>query len=121
MKIIGDGKTESVTDNDIKISPLQFSVNGGVGAECKIDRTFSIYAEPKVGYYFDNGSNVATLYKDKPLNIDINVGLRLNENNHDNCISNHITNTNLFMLYRQEFGNQRRKHSLHRSQKLFFP
>ena len=77
-KIIGDGKTESVTDNDIKISPLQFSVNGGVGAECKIDRTFSIYAEPKVGYYFDNGSNVATLYKDKPLNIDINVGLRLN-------------------------------------------
>jgi hypothetical protein len=43
-----------------------------------VNESFSIYAEPKVGYYFDNGSNVATLYKDKPLNIDINVGLRLN-------------------------------------------
>ncbi len=77
-RIVTDGKTESTTGNDIKINPLQFSVNGGIGAEYNIDGTFSIYAEPKIGYYIDNGSDVTTLYKDKPLNFNINVGLRLN-------------------------------------------
>ena len=35
-----------------------------------------IYAEPGVGYYFDNGSDVKTAYSDNPLNFNMKLGLR---------------------------------------------
>ena len=66
-------KTESVS-----IRPLQFSVNGAIGAEFNISRWFSIYAEPGVGYYFDNGSSLPTYYRDKPFSFNLNVGLKFN-------------------------------------------
>ena len=66
-------KTESVS-----IRPLQFSVNGAIGAEFNLSRWFSIYAEPGVGYYFDNGSNLPTYYRDKPFSFNLNVGLKFN-------------------------------------------
>ena len=37
-----------------------------------------LYAEPGVKYYFDNGSRVVNFFKDKPLNLNLQVGLRLN-------------------------------------------
>ena len=66
-------KTESVS-----IRPLQFSVNGAIGAEFNLSRWFSIYAEPGVGYYFDNGSSLPTYYRDKPFGFNLNVGLKIN-------------------------------------------
>ena len=66
-------KTESVS-----IRPLQFSVNGAIGAEFNLSRWFSIYAEPGIGYYFDNGSSLPTYYRDKPFSFNLNVGLKFN-------------------------------------------
>ena len=68
---IGTGTKEGVS-----IRPLQFSLNGAVGAEFNFSRQFSIYAEPGIGYYFDNGSSVSTFYQDKPLSFSLNLGLR---------------------------------------------
>ena len=63
-------------DKSVSIRPLQFSVNGGVGAEFKFVDWLSLYAEPGVGYWFDNGSDVPTYYQDKPFSFNLNVGLR---------------------------------------------
>ena len=65
--------TESVS-----IGPLQFSVNSGFGAEFNLSPLFSIYAEPGVAYYFDNGSSIPTYYQDKPFSFNLNLGLRFN-------------------------------------------
>ena len=67
---------ETGTDESVSIHPLQCSVNGAVGAEFNLSRQFSIYAEPGIGYYFDNGSSVPTFYQDKPASFNLNVGLR---------------------------------------------
>lgn len=71
LENIGTGTKEGVS-----IRPLQFSLNGAVGAEFNFSRQFSIYAEPGIGYYFDNGSSVSTFYQDKPLSFSLNLGLR---------------------------------------------
>ena len=57
---------------------LQFSVNGSLGAAFNLNRQFSLYAEPGMGYYFDNGSTIPTYYQDKPFSFNLNVGLRFN-------------------------------------------
>lgn len=61
---------------DVSIRPLQFSVNGAVGLEYHLTHLMSIYAEPGVGYYFNNGSSVPTYYQEKPFSFNLNVGLR---------------------------------------------
>lgn len=63
-------------EESVSIRPLQFSVNGGVGAEFKFVDWLSLYAEPGVGYWFDNGSDVPTYYQDKPFSFNLIVGLR---------------------------------------------
>ena len=71
------GKNQASTES-VSIRPLQFSVNGGFGAEFNLSPLFSIYAEPGVGYYFDNGSSIPTYYQDKPFSFNLNLGLRFN-------------------------------------------
>ena len=68
----------SKVGESVSIGPLQFSVNGAFGAEYKLIDLLSIYAEPGVGYYFDNGSTVPTFYQDKPFSFNLNLGLRFN-------------------------------------------
>jgi hypothetical protein len=74
--------THQTTENgqeqttDVSIRPLQFSVNGAIGMEYHLTNLTSIYAEPGVGYYFDNGSDVPTYYQEKPFSFNLNVGLR---------------------------------------------
>jgi hypothetical protein len=74
--------THQTTENgqeqttDVSIRPLQFSVNGAIGMEYHLTNLMSIYAEPGVGYYFDNGSDVPTYYQEKPFSFNLNVGLR---------------------------------------------
>ena len=63
-------------DESVSIRPLQFSVNGRLGAEFLFIDWLSLYAEPGVGYWFDNGSDVPTYYQDKPFSFNLNVGLR---------------------------------------------
>ena len=67
------GTVEKATEGSL----WQFSLNGAVGVEVKLARLFSLYAEPGLGYFFDNGSSVPTLYQEKPLNFNLGFGLRL--------------------------------------------
>jgi len=71
------GKNQVRTES-VSIRPLQLSVNGSLGVEFNLSHLFSIYAEPGVGYYFDNGSSIPTYYQDKPFNFNLNLGLRFN-------------------------------------------
>ena len=76
--IVVTNPSKSEKDESVSIGPLQLSINGAIGAEYQFVDWLSIYAEPGLGYYFDNGSSVPTIYQDKPLNFNLNVGLRLN-------------------------------------------
>lgn len=83
--VSGDSHTEFVSggavvrteDDDVRDSRPQWSVNASAGVQYDFIPSLGVYLEPGVSYYFDNGSNVETIYKDKPFNFNLNVGLRL--------------------------------------------
>lgn len=56
--------------------PMQWSVNAAVGIQCNVINSLSIFAEPGVSYYFNDGSSIKTIYKEKPLNFNLNLGIR---------------------------------------------
>lgn len=72
---MSDDNTQSY-DQDLRDRRPQWSVNASAGLQYKINDILGVYLEPGVGYYFDNGSNVSTIYKEKPLNFNFTVGLR---------------------------------------------
>ena len=74
--VIGDNTMFSETEKTV-VNPLQWSVNAAVGVQLDITPAVGVYAEPGLSYYFNNGSPVRTIYKDKPLNFNLNVGVRL--------------------------------------------
>ncbi|MCM1028520.1 MAG: hypothetical protein NC342_02985 [Pseudoflavonifractor sp.] len=55
----------------------QLSVGLAPGLQWNALPFMGVYAEPGIGYYFNNGSTTATLYKDHQLNFNISIGLRL--------------------------------------------
>ena len=77
-KMVKGSRTTQGMTNSVSIHPLQVSVNGAAGAEFKFNDDLSLYAEPALNYYFDNGSSIQTLYQEKPLNFNLNVGIRFN-------------------------------------------
>lgn len=71
-------ETSSGNDcSDIGEKPLQWSVNASAGLQFNITPLVGIYAEPGASYYFDDGSSLKTIYKEKPLNFNLNLGVRL--------------------------------------------
>lgn len=77
-KMVKGSRTTQGTTNSVSIHPLQVSVNGALGAEFKFTEGLSLYAEPALNYYFDNHSAIPTFYQEKPLNFNLNLGLRFN-------------------------------------------
>ena len=77
--IVGSKVVEHSRDQ-ISVKPLQWSVNSAVGVQYQLSKTIGLYAEPGVAYYFKNGSEVETIYKEKPLNFSIRLGLRFSFN-----------------------------------------
>ena len=77
-KMVKGSRTTQGTSNSVSIHPLQVSVNGAFGAEFKFTEGLSLYAEPALNYYFDNHSAIPTFYQEKPLNFNLNLGLRFN-------------------------------------------
>lgn len=65
------------TDVNASIDGVQWSVNGGVGIDVKLNRAVSLFAEPTATYYLKNNQpmNART---EQPLNFGINGGLRFN-------------------------------------------
>ncbi len=72
-----NGQTRDDGHESISIRPLQWSVNAGAGVQYNISSQIGIYAEPGLSYYFDNGSDIETIYSEKPLNFNLNIGLRV--------------------------------------------
>ncbi len=73
--ILDNHATQSEKE-DVKVKPLQWSLNASAGLQFNITRALGIYAEPGVSCYIDNGSPVETIYNERPLNFNLNVGLR---------------------------------------------
>src|SRR5574344_2665148 len=61
---------------EITIKPLQWSVNASLGMQYDFNSSIGIYAEPGISYYFNNGSSVKTIYNDKSLNFNLNLGIK---------------------------------------------
>ena len=73
-----DEKETNEIDEKVEIKRPQLSLTAGLGAEYKLDKLFSVYVEPGISRYIDNGSDVETIYKEKPTNFNLNIGLRFN-------------------------------------------
>ncbi|MCM1080101.1 MAG: PorT family protein [Bacteroidales bacterium] len=74
--IIGGEKASSVSE-PVRESRLQFSVVAGVGLAYRITEALNLFVEPAVSYSFDNHSNVAGSYKERPLSFDLKAGVRI--------------------------------------------
>lgn len=74
---IVEGKTTETETSDLDVKPLQWSVSSAVGVQFNATEHFGIYAEPGVSYYFDDGSDVQTIRKEKPFNFNLQVGFRI--------------------------------------------
>ena len=73
--------TRMETEGVVQESPrdhVQWSLGGSLGAQLDLMPQVGLYAEPGLGWYPDNGSRVQNYFKDKPLNLNLQVGLRLN-------------------------------------------
>ncbi len=55
---------------------MQWSVNASTGIEYNIRNVVKLYAEPGVSYYFDNGSRIDNIYKEKNTALNLQFGLR---------------------------------------------
>lgn len=69
-------KNEDVIVWNDNIKPLQWSLLGNLGIQLKINSHIGVYAEPGIVYYFDDGSKVQTIRKEKPLNFKMQLGIR---------------------------------------------
>lgn len=75
-----DNKFQISTSENISSKQLQWSINSAVGFEYRVTDLIGIYAEPGIVYYFKNNSNIETIYKDRPFNFNLRLGLRINFN-----------------------------------------
>lgn len=72
-KTLMDGNRE-----DVGRDKMQWSANASLGILFDVIPQLGIYAEPGAKYYFDNGSHIDNVFKDKKLNFNFQFGLRWN-------------------------------------------
>ena len=65
--------TESVSE-----SRPQFSVSAAAGAEYTVGGNVGVYIEPGVSHHFNNHSGVENIYKKRPTNFSLSMGVRIN-------------------------------------------
>ena len=73
--ILDHQKKGSESEN-LSEKPMQWSVNASAGVQCNLVNSMSIFVEPGISYYFNDGTNIQTIYKEKPLNFNLNLGIR---------------------------------------------
>ncbi|UEA62108.1 PorT family protein [Hoylesella buccalis] len=64
--------------HDMPKDKLQLSTQAALGLQYDFTPHLGAYFEPGVKYYFDNKSETQNFFKDKPLNVHLQVGLRWN-------------------------------------------
>ena len=69
------GKTEM---KNLHEKQLQWSVCAEAGIEYEFSPFAGVYVEPGATWHFDNGSSVDNIYKSRPLNFSLSVGIRFN-------------------------------------------
>lgn len=77
----GSIKTENSSDPVYRYDgcdsrPFQFSFNVAVGVQYSFVGNYAIFIEPGVGLYLKNGSRLRTIYSERPVTFNVNVGLR---------------------------------------------
>lgn len=70
------GEKKKHEAEDVAAKPWQLSVNAALGAQFDVLGNVGVYVEPGVSYYFDDRSPLSTIYKEKPLNFNLNLGVR---------------------------------------------
>lgn len=70
------GEKKKRETEDVAAKPWQLSVNAALGAQFDVLGNVGVYVEPGVSYYFDDRSQLSTIYKEKPLNFNLNLGVR---------------------------------------------
>lgn len=65
---------------DIRESRPVFSTSLSLGAEVRVGKAVSAYVEPGISHYFNNGSDIENLYKERPTGFNLNMGIRINVN-----------------------------------------
>lgn len=70
------GVETSIENSRLKEKQLQWSVNATAGLQLRCTDYFGIYIEPGIIYYFDNGSPIRNIYKARPFNFNLSLGLR---------------------------------------------
>lgn len=77
-KLVKGSTTETKNgSNKVKEDRPQWSVKAAVGGAYHFTPALSVYAEPGVSHHFDNHSSVVNVYKDRPTNFSLNLGLRI--------------------------------------------
>lgn len=70
------GEKKKHEAEDVAAKPWQLSVNAALGAQFDVLSSVGVYVEPGMSYYFDDRSPLSTIYKEKPLNFNLNLGVR---------------------------------------------
>ena len=76
IETAGQGQQSVSVSERISSARLQFSVHASAGAEYFFLPNAGLFVEPGVSYHFNNGSGLSTIYSDKPLNLNLGLGLR---------------------------------------------
>ena len=77
FNVLAKVETEGHT-TDIDKDRAQLSVGAAAGVQLNVIKQMGVYVEPGMRYYFDNGSNVQTVFKEHPCNFSLQMGLRWN-------------------------------------------
>lgn len=56
---------------------LLWSLNASAGIQANITKKFGVYVEPGLSYHFDDGSDLQTIYKERPLDFMMTFGARI--------------------------------------------
>ena len=64
-------------EQEMKRDALQWSVNGSLGLQYNVLPQLALYAEPGLNYHFDNGGPVQNFFKDKPADLKLQMGVRI--------------------------------------------
>lgn len=65
-------------DNSFQAEPLQLAVLAGVGVRHRLNDRLALFAEPELTHHFGTRSATRSLYKERPTNLNLLCGVRMN-------------------------------------------